>query len=54
MRYFSGMVEAMLLADPALAGPVLRAMAAHGIRPGLSNARLRNEARAESASMAGR
>jgi hypothetical protein len=54
MRYFSGPLEAMLQADPGLAGPVLSAMAAHGIRPGASNARLRNEARAGLAAPAGR
>ncbi len=45
-RYFAGMLEAMLLADPDLTDPVLAGMAAHGIRPGVSNAELRDRARA--------
>jgi hypothetical protein len=45
-RYVAALLEAMLTVDSALADPVLAAMAEHGIRPGASNAELREAARA--------
>ncbi|MDT7657619.1 MAG: hypothetical protein QOF38_2334, partial [Pseudonocardiales bacterium] len=39
------LLEAMLRADPDLAGPVLAGMAEHGIAPGSTNAELREVAR---------
>jgi hypothetical protein len=45
-RYFSRLLEAMVRADPQLAPGVLAAMATHGIRPGASNAALRDATRA--------
>ena len=44
-RYLAGLLEAMLRADPELTDPVLAGMAAHGIRPGATNAALRRAAR---------
>jgi len=43
-RYAANLLEAMLRADPELTDPVLAGMAAHGIRPGASNAELRRVA----------
>ncbi len=43
-RYISRLLEAMLLADPELSGPVLAAMSLHGVRPGASNDHLRDTA----------
>ncbi|MCQ4079570.1 hypothetical protein NGB36_02870 [Streptomyces sp. RB6PN25] len=45
-RHFSRLLTAITRADPALAPLVLAAMAEHGIRPGASNATLRDAARA--------
>jgi hypothetical protein len=45
-RHFGALLEAMLRADPGLAGPVLVGMAEHGIAPGSTNAELREAARA--------
>lgn len=45
LRYYSGLLGAMLRADPDLTDLVLGAMAAHGIQPAASNARLRDAAR---------
>jgi len=44
-RHFGVLLEAMLRADPGLAGPVLAGMAEHGIAPGSTNAELREVAR---------
>lgn len=52
-RYFSGLLEAMLAADPELGDVVLAAMSAHGIEPGASNAELRDRARRVSPVAAG-
>lgn len=46
-RYFSALLEAIVATDNALRRPVLRAMKAHGIVPGASNASLRDLARAQ-------
>ena len=46
-RYLSAVLEAMLAADEELTDPVLGGMAAHGIRPGLSNVALRDAIQAE-------
>jgi hypothetical protein len=54
LRYFSGLLETMLVADPDLTDPVLAAMSAHGIEPGVSNAQLRDQARADLLVTAGR
>jgi hypothetical protein len=45
-RHVAHLLEAMLRADPELAEPVRSGMAAHGIRPGATNAQLREAARA--------
>jgi hypothetical protein len=44
-RDMARVLEAMLRVDPALAEPVLAAMAAHGIHPGVSNDELADTAR---------
>lgn len=45
-RHFAGLLERIVACEPTLADPVLQAMAQHGIEPGLSNAELRDRARA--------
>jgi hypothetical protein len=45
-RYLAGLLEALLMADPGLADPVLTGMARHGIRLRASNVELREETRA--------
>lgn len=52
-RHFSRLLATMTHADPQLAPGVLAAMAAHGIRPGVSNSELRKRARAEPAKAVG-
>lgn len=45
-RFVADVLSSMLEVDPSLAAPVLAAMEKHGIRPGQSNASLRDAARA--------